>query len=101
MPAKTVGGIDDLLDPFVALALLEVEELLGGTARYGLEDRLRGQLTAGEIDEPLVAEDHEVVDEVMPSHLRLDMLLVGHHVGVEPVNDVTFREHRAGVARVR
>ena len=55
----------------------------------------------GGVDEELVAEDHGVVDQVVPAQLRLHLVVVQQHVGVEPVQDVALGVLRAQGAGVR
>ncbi len=99
--AEVVGLGPVVLDPLVPLVLLPGEEVAGAARRHPVayDGGVQVEERRG-VDEELVATGDGVVDEVVPARVCLDLLAVGEHVGVVPVEDVALRGERAEVARV-
>ncbi len=98
--AEAVGAFGQVDDPAVRLTRGLVEELLRGPRRDGRVHVRGGRRARPVVDVPHVAHHHEVSGEVVPAHVRLDLVVEGHHVGVQPVDDVAARDRQPGVAGV-
>ena len=88
---------DELVDPVVPVVGVGLEEGGGPVLGDGDLDLGGGGRGPGHGGEAQRAHDHQVVGEVVPAHVRLEVVPVGDDVGVHPVDHLAVRDGRAGL----